>query len=284
MHRKNFALAWRLQKPAEVQADSDSYLMQPRTAEHFQHVGLGLAAFACRGLLLLLAGLPAAQAAFVLTLDDLATEGIDVIVVDDADGGVGTPTSEGLSNTADTDGVDGIISFSGSVGSFILGVTTGISRPAVVPGRLHLSSVSFSRSGGTLGIMLSDTDFLDPASPHAVELTIGGTTDGTVFAEGFLDGGNAKLGMVDSTGGLHFAGMRAFAGASTGSTSATGAYSLAALMRITHTAGGQITSLNGVVTAVPLPGAHALMTSALVGLGAAGRRKRTGNGAVPVAP
>ena len=75
---------------------------------------------------------PYADAAFVLTLDDPTTAGIDVIVSDDL--GVGAFTTVGVTTDADgTAGAAGIITFLGTVGSFVVSVTTGFSKPLIGP-------------------------------------------------------------------------------------------------------------------------------------------------------
>ena len=74
---------------------------------------------------------PETYGGFVLTLDDLSTAGVDVIVVDNTDGGLGTLTGKGISTNADGSGTDGVVTFSGGVGSFIVNVTTGISAPMI---------------------------------------------------------------------------------------------------------------------------------------------------------
>ena len=59
-----------------------------------------------------------AHANMVLTLDDPTTAGIDIIIVDNVDGGVGTATGKGASNTGDGSALGGTITFNGGVGVF----------------------------------------------------------------------------------------------------------------------------------------------------------------------
>ena len=103
-----------------------------------------------------------AHALLVLTIDDLSTVGVDAIIVDDVDGGVGTFTTKGFSTSADGSPGDGLVTFNGAVGSFIVNVTTGISKPVIgnpSKGRIDLNSVNVSGSAGTLQLMLTDVDF-----------------------------------------------------------------------------------------------------------------------------
>ncbi len=149
---------------------------------------------------------PDANAGFVLTLDDLGTTGIDVIVVDE--GPAGTSTTKGDSTHVDAVfGTAGLIQYAGTVGDFDINVTTGISKPLIGPATLDLSSVNVtSLVGGsvpsTLVIMLTDTDF----SGTAISITdaIGGTTTGTVdVVFGSIDPLNMEFGIggtpIDTT-------------------------------------------------------------------------------------
>ena len=64
------------------------------------------------GVLALCTALPTpSEAALVLTIDDLGTAGIDVIVADNSP--VGTPTAKGLSTVADDFPTAGAVQFSG---------------------------------------------------------------------------------------------------------------------------------------------------------------------------
>ena len=92
-----------------------------------------------------LAFVGSANGAFVLTLDDLGTAGVDRIIVDDADGPVGTATSKGPSNVLDWSAGDGLISFIGTVGGFSVNFTIGTSKPILMgqPKGLTFSTSAF---------------------------------------------------------------------------------------------------------------------------------------------
>ncbi len=207
-------------------------------------------------------GSAAAEAAFVLTIDDLGTAGIDVIVVDEFDGAVGTVTTLGASNSADILGGDGLVGFSGSVGAFVVNVTTGVSKPVIGGGsraRLDLNSVDVSGGAGILEIKLTDTDFVMtyPELQNTFNHLVGGTTDGTIEFYGAADFDNFEFGIggdgndVESslgpyTGAFSFWNMVVFP-----EGSITGPFSLTTTALITHTGSG-LTSFDAEVR-IPEP-------------------------------
>jgi hypothetical protein len=106
-------------------------------------------------------GNSSAQAAFVLRL----TSGAQVVTI----------TDDGAGDI--TNGTPGQITFAGSVGNFMINVTTGLGHP-VQPNtpflaHLHLNNVSVSSNlGGTLTIELSQTDLTLAPVPGEVQLII----------------------------------------------------------------------------------------------------------------
>lgn len=224
---------------------------------------------------------PSASASLVMTLDDLGTAGVDVIVVDDVDGGVGTPTPFGLSNTADVTAGDGLIFYNGPVGVFTVNLTTGLSKPIIgdpYEALLDLNSVTVSGAAGTLDIWLTDTDFAVAGQPRSTRLVsaIGGTTAGTVSFKDSLDVGNSEFG----TGGpfsidLGTFGPGAFSGtASMGVELGADPFSLTKKLTVVHTAPGQSTSFNAESSVpVPEPATMLLLGAGLVCFGVVGRKK-----------
>lgn len=225
-----------------------------------------------------------ANALFVLTLDDLNTAGIDIIVADGAP--VGTPTKKGPTNIADGSAVAGVINYNGPAGVFTTNVTTGISKPVIGgPGRarIDLNSVDVSGGAGQLEIELTDTDFLLPVPPNSYILTseIGGTTDGTVDFDQFIDLSNNEFGIGPPAPNIPLVlsmgtfGPGAFSGTTSGSINIVNPFSITEEVLITHTAAGQITSFDALSdAAIPEPSTLLLLGFGALGFIGYGLRRR----------
>jgi len=211
-----------------------------------------------------------AQAAFVMTLDDLSTTGVDVIVSDGL--GVGATTGSSLVTTA-ADGIapDGFITFNGGVGSFTVNVVTGVSGPLIGPGQLDLNSINVSGSDGILEIGLTDTGYAGDVTAYTANF--GGTTTASVNFDFLRDAGNNEFG-----GSSFFDPAAASGGAFSGSGGGTiGAgsspYSLTILAQINHTGSSQISSFDAHLVPVPTPATVWLFGSGLLGLAGIARRR-----------
>ncbi len=233
----------------------------------------------------MLAMAASASASLVLTIDDLSTAGLDVVVIDDADGGVASLTA----TVADGYAGDGASSYMGSVGTFTFSFSGGISHPVTGPGAgyIDLNSLLVSGGAGTLVFQLTDTDFdhtLVP-SPASMVAGIAGGTQGIVSFTAALDtennefGGGSDPDYVISTGPLGPDGFGNFDGGGwLPLPTLTEDYSWTETITVTHTGPGQSTSFNALSEVVPEPASIAIWS--LIGLSCAGlgvlRRRRPG--------
>ena len=204
--------------------------------------------------------LPPAYAFQKLSLDDPTDLSAPIIVTD---GGVG-----------DINTAAGVITFSGVIGTFIINVTTSISKPvmgsASTP-HLDLNSVNVSTPGpGTLTIMHTDTDF-SSAGPSAGQMSLGGTTAGSVEYKAYYDLANSAFGLTTLIGTTGVISTTPFASAITGAgPGADPAYSLTQVVTIVHEGGGAQSSSFDAELTVPEPDASLLLGMSLAGLGLLG--------------
>ena len=146
-----------------------------------------------------------ASAALVLMIDDTSTAGVDVVVVDDSDGALGTSTTVGNSNKADSwTGFDGIVGWQGVLNGMVISAT-GMSKPVIgIPQKaiLHLDGITMQGNGQVV-IALTDTDY-ELQNYLAQDMfwhTVGGTVanGGSISFEGGLDYDNQEFG-IDTAG------------------------------------------------------------------------------------
>ncbi len=202
-----------------------------------------------------------ANAAFVMTLDDL-NDSAAATVISDASG-------------FDLNSLLGAITYSGSVGVFTVNISTAVSKPLTSSPLLSLNSINVNGSApGTLRIAITDTDFTGPiAGLRGTATKIASNTD--LYMDFLVDSNN-----------------REFSGPSIGSTTVDGSgfhvveseylglsgpYSLSIIADMRHDDPSSVTNFGGQIgaynVAVPLPGALLLFLSSLGGLLAFARKK-----------
>jgi hypothetical protein len=185
-----------------------------------------------------------------------------------------------LSDTADFSGsvvsaadgdADGVVSISSSLGSFFVNVLTGLGSPAIGDAfvdELDLNSVNVSGDAGTIYMRLTETGLNKGTAHYAAGF--GGTTDGSVSFQSYVDGSNSAFGMgtlLNDSGDM----TGAYSAVSGGEISMEGPYSMSIYAAITHSGRG-VSSFDYNIK-VPEPSSLALLGLGLIGAGFVSRRK-----------
>jgi hypothetical protein len=212
---------------------------------------LGVVGSVCVGSLILAAP---AQATLILTLSD----GTESVTSTDLD-------------------ADGAVIFIGSVGDWVLNITTGVTDPLIgddSSSRLDLSSINVtgsSNSGGTLYISLTDTNNTVPIGDTHYSIGVGGFTDGSISFRSYVDSTNTAFGTETL---LYDTGLLTgwpFSSSGYGAVSVTGPYSITTVATLTHDNGFSISGFGHDVK-VPEPRGLALLGIGLLGLAFGTRR------------
>lgn len=243
----------------------------------------------------LLAAPVAAQAAFVMYIDDLSTSGIDVIVADGAD--AGTATSVGNTTVADTNTTTGAVTFVGSTTNFMVTVTSGFSKPVTGDAYnaiMDLNYSLFSNPAGTFSdvaptikVYLTDTDFNLAGLPDNAVLTqqingnfVGASTTGAnvVFETG-LGSTNQEFTITDGMTTQSFTSPPSgYSASETMGVFADNPFSLTSVLSFTVTGPNQGTTGDAfVVASVPEPASFGIWGLGVLGLlGVVRRRRKVG--------
>jgi hypothetical protein len=176
--------------------------------------------------------------------------------------------------TLNDDNGDGIINFNGSIGGFLLVVSTGVSRPAIGSASApYLDLNSIQVTGGSapsvITIAYTDTSFTElSAGLNSYTSMIGGSCgncSGTFNT--YLDSSNAAFGTGTSLGQTTF-GPGSFSDTFTSDNLPTSyPYSLTEVVSITMPGNYQSSSFNAELQATPEPGSLVLLGSGMAGLG-----------------
>jgi len=205
----------------------------------------------------------AAQAVPTLKL----IQGATTVIVSDNGLGVGPNADSG---GTDSSAVLGAVAFNGSVGAYVVNVSTGITKPlqgSSASPFMDLNSVDVGV--GTLTLMFSETGFTQLGSALAL---IGGTSNGTISYSTYWSASNALF-ATDNLLTTQSFGSGAFSGTRTGGPTSGQPYSLTQVVTITHNS--LTTSSFDAQLTVPDSGSTiALLGAALATLGLISRRRK----------
>ena len=220
-----------------------------------------------------------AMARMILSVDDPSTTGVDIIVIDDVDGGVGDGTPKGFATHADGTPGDGFVSFVGILGGFMITVANGAATTAE-SATLMLTASAMSSGAGTLNFMLTDSDFVwgQPGTQIHVTSALNGSTmssfgqpENTFSGEQFIDFGSIEFGMDNSIAGPQGpmsigvnVGGSAFPGG--------GAFALTEQLTFTFASAGMASANITSTATAPEPATLALLGLGLAGLGCVRRK------------
>jgi hypothetical protein len=202
-----------------------------------------------------------ANAAFIMTLDDLNDSAAATVVSD--------------TSVFDLNNLLGAITYSGSVGVFTVNISTAVSKPLISSPLLSLNSINVNGSSpGNLRISITDTDFtgsVDGLLGKATKIT----SNTNAHVNFLVDSNNGEF--SGSTFGTISNVIPSWSTVQSGYLGLSGAYSVSMIVDIFHGQSSSVTNFGAEISAydvaVPLPGALLFFLTSLGGLLAFARKK-----------
>lgn len=188
------------------------------------------------------------------------------------DGGAAITCADG--DACDLNGQTGVVTFSNTLSTFTVNVTTGLSKPLLTGNPLmDLNSINLQTALSgihTLEILFSDTSF---TSPGLISGAIGGTLSGlsSIAASAYYSTANTLFGQDKLIGALTF-GSSSFNGGMPGVNVAAPLYSLTE--KLVFTTNGPGLYSGDFDLKIPEPEILSLLGVALLGLGVSSRRRK----------
>ena len=202
---------------------------------------------------------PPAKAGFELTLSDGLGGSVTLNSVTGCSASLGTSGCGG----AFINSADGTATWIGYIGTFLLNVTTGITKPTLTHMDLNSVNVQAGATGGNLTVTWSDTDW---AGVGDFQMNAGGTMyGGTATYQAYYDSSNTLSAQTTLIGSMGPFNNGAFSGVLPGGISPGGTYSLT--QKLTYAFGSWgVTSGNYelMTTAVPESASVAFIGASLL--------------------